>query len=413
MKRYIFQGDLVIWVIFLLLCVISLIEVYSAGSALTYKDGGFGFTFFKQAGFLIAAAFVAWFVHHIPCRWFKIIPIVGFIPVVIMLLWALVDGAEINDGARWLHIPFTNITFQPSELAKGVLITSVALVLTTSQREKGAEKNAIYIILLLTGIICGLIVSQNLSTALMIFGIVLLMMWVGRIPLKQFFTLCTIVVLAGGIGLGALKAMPDDPAAPIYQSKLTSRMLTWHNRISSNDMDTSVPASEFKITDSNYQKVHARIAVARGDLHGVMPGNSEQREFLPQAYSDFIFSIIAEEMGIGGVIFVVLLYLILLIRAGRIASRCERNFPAFLIIGLTTLLLAQASLNMLVAVGLFPVTGQTLPMISRGGTSTIITGAYFGMILSISRHARSNGRTALPNVARESNRDTELEFKKN
>lgn len=413
MKRYIFQGDLVIWVIFLLLCLISLIEVYSAGSQLTYKDGGFGFTFFKQAGFLIAAAFVAWFVHHIPCRWFKIIPIVGFIPVVVLLLWALVDGTNINGGARWLHIPFTSITFQPSEIAKGVLITSVALVLTTSQRENGAEKNAIYIILTLTGIICGLIVTQNLSTALMILGVVILMMWVGRIPLRQFGVLCGALAVGGLLAFVTLKTLPDDPASPIYQSKITGRMLTWHNRLATNDMDTSVPADSFVITDNNFQKVHARIAVARGDLHGVMPGNSEQREFLPQAYSDFIFAIIAEEMGLAGVIFVVLLYIILLIRAGRIASRCERNFPAFLIIGLTTLLLSQAMLNMMVAVGLFPVTGQTLPMISRGGTSTIITGAYFGMILSISRYARSNGRAALPNVAREDSKATEREFTKN
>ncbi len=413
MKRYIFQGDLVIWVIFLLLCLISLIEVYSAGSQLTYKDGGFGFTFFKQAGFLIAAAFVAWFVHHIPCRWFKIIPIVGFIPVVVLLLWALVDGTNINGGARWLHIPFTSITFQPSEIAKGVLITSVALVLTTSQRENGAEKNAIYIILTLTGIICGLIVTQNLSTALMILGVVILMMWVGRIPLRQFGVLCGALAVGGLLAFVTLKTLPDDPASPIYQSKITGRMLTWHNRLATDDMDTSVPADSFVITDNNFQKVHARIAVARGDLHGVMPGNSEQREFLPQAYSDFIFAIIAEEMGLAGVIFVVLLYIILLIRAGRIASRCERNFPAFLIIGLTTLLLSQAMLNMMVAVGLFPVTGQTLPMISRGGTSTIITGAYFGMILSISRYARSNGRAALPNVAREDSKATEREFTKN
>ena len=221
-------------------------------------------------------------------------------------------------------------------------------------------------------------------------------------------------VLVGGLlAFVTLKTLLDDPASPLSQSNITGRMLTWHNRLATDDMDTSVPADSFVITDNNFQKVHARIAVARGDLHGVMPGNSEQREFLPQAYSDFIFAIIAEEMGLAGVIFVVLLYIILLIRAGRIASRCERNFPAFLIIGLTTLLLSQAMLNMMVAVGLFPVTGQTLPMISRGGTSTIITGAYFGMILSISRYARSNGRAALPNVAREDSKATEREFTKN
>ena len=228
--------------------------------------------------------------------------------------------------------------------------------------------------------------------------------------------------LGGGIPAGAevlvlfaagfftLRSLPDDSHHPFYQSKLTSRFCTWHHRVADDDMDTSVPADSFIITDGNRQKVHARIAVANGSIKGVLPGNSVQRDFLAQPFSDFIYAIIAEELGIGGCAFVLLLYIILYIRAGRIASRCENNFPAFLILGLATLLVVQALLNMMVAVGLFPVTGQTLPMVSRGGTSTLITAMYFGMMLSVSRYARSNGKKSIPNVAREESAEIQKDF---
>jgi len=412
MKTHIFHGDLVVWAVFALLCIISLIEVYSAGSTLVYKDGNFWRTFISQATFLGVGTTIAWFVHCVPCRWFKIIPIIFYPVVVILLVWALVGGENINGGARWLRIPFVGMTFQPSELAKGVLITTVALILTTSQREKGADVNAFKMILIFSGIICGLIVTQNFSTAAMLFGVVCLMMIIGRVPWRQLGIMFAVLGAAAILGFSTLKALPDDPDSVVYKSSLTQRALTWKHRLNANDMDTSVSAKDFEVTDGNRQKVHARIAIARGAGKGVLPGNSVQRDFLSQAYSDFIFAIIGEELGIWGSAFVVFLYMVLLIRAGRIASRCERNFPAFLVMGLTMLMVSQAMLNMMVAVGLFPVTGQTLPMISRGGSSTVITCVYFGMILSISRYARSNGKAALENVAREESREIEKDFQK-
>lgn len=411
MKSVIFHGDKVIWTIFAIFCLISLVEVYSAGSILTYKDGRFWSTLVSQATFLAIGTGVVWLFHSIPCRWFKTIPLFLYLPIVLALVYTLFGGEEINGGARWIHIPFTPFTFQPSEAAKGILVTTVALILTTSQTEKGAKPEACKTILIFTGIICGLIVTQNFSTAAMIFGVVFLMMIIGRVPWRQLAKL----VAAGAAGVVVFMMYiawaPSDPHDEFYNHWYSQRTATWKSRLLTDDMDTNVPPEEFVITDHNLQKVHARIAVARGHGVGVMPGNSIERDFLPQAESDFIYAIISEELGIWGAGTVTFLYIILLIRAGRIASRCERNFPAFLVMGLALLLVTQAMLNMMVAVGLFPVTGQTLPMISRGGTSTLITCAYFGMILSISRYARSNGKGSLEEVVREEHRDDTISSK--
>lgn len=412
MKQNIFKGDLVIWVVFFLLCGISLVEVYSAASQLTYKEGNFFSTFLWHAGLLVGAGFVAVFVHHIPCRYLKFYPLLFYPVSVILLIWALVGGTEFNDGSRWVRIPLLGFTVQPSEIAKGALIGFVALVLSSSQRKDGADKNAFLTILVLTGIICGLIVTQNLSTALMIFLVIVIMMWIGRIPRRQFYPFVLALCISGVLGFVALRSLPDSPSHPIYQTFATKRLITWHNRVTIDDMDMSVPPDSFVITDDNRQKVHARIAFANSNVRGVWTGNSVQREFLAQAFSDFIYAIIAEELGIGGCILVVVLYITLFIRAGRIASRCQNNFPAYLILGLATMMMVQALTNMMVAVGLFPVTGQTLPMVSRGGTSTIITAVYFGMMLSVSRYARSNGKASLPNVAREESREIRDDFQK-
>lgn len=385
--RNIIQGDKVIWAIFATFCIISLVEVYSAGSILVYKDGHFWRTFISQASFLAVGAIVVWFVHRIPYRFFRLITLLGYPFAVVFLVWALFGGETINGGARWLRIPFTPFTFQPSEMAKGVLITTVALILTTNQEEKGANKNAFTMILIFSGIICGLIVTQNFSTAAMLFGVVCLMMVVGRVPWRQLGLLAAVLVGAAFMFYSSLLAMPDDPHHEFYQTRATMRFSTWKARLTSSDMETSVPADSFAITDHNRQEVHGLIAIARGEGTGVGPGNSIERDFLAQADSDFIYAIIAEETGLLGASVVLGLYIILLIRAGKIAAACKRNFPSFLVMGLAMLLVSQAMLNMLVAVGLFPVTGQTLPMISRGGTSTLITCVYFGMILSVSTFA--------------------------
>lgn len=390
--KNIIEGDKVIWAIFATFCIISLVEVYSAGSILVYKDGHFWRTFLSQATFLMIGTAVVWFVHRIPHRFFRLIPIIGYPFAIIFLFMALVGGENINGGARWLRIPLTPFTFQPSEMAKGVLVTTVALILTVNQEENGANKRAFSLILTLTAFVCGLIVTQNFSTAAMLFGVIFLMMIIGRVPWRQLGLLVASGILVLGVAVSCISLLPDDPRDDIYQHGWSQRIPTWKARLTEHDMDTSVPADSFVVTDHNRQAVHARIAIARAGGTGVMPGNSVERDFLAQADSDFIYAIISEELGLAGAGIVLALYIILLIRAGKIAAACKRNFPSFLVMGLALLLVSQAMLNMMVAVGLFPVTGQTLPMISRGGTSTLITCIYFGMILSVSRFAEKERR---------------------
>lgn len=392
--KKILQGDSIIWTVFFLLCLISVVEVYSAGSTLSFKSGNYLSPLIKQATFLTVGIVLCVIVHKIPCRIFKLVPILGWPLCVGLLILTFFIGGDVNNSSRW--IPLGAFSFQPSELAKGVVITAVALILGNSQREEGAHPKAFKQILYVTVPVCLLIFTENLSTAAILFAVVFAMMVVGRVPWKQLGKLVasgvTIVVLTVALAF----AVPKDGV--LYET-IFHRFDTWTERITdmfSSDSDdgsgiekgSKEEAAQF--IRENPQVGRAYVAVASSNVVGRMPGNSVERDNLYQAYSDYIYAIIIEELGIEGGILVVLLYIILLFRAGRLASRCERNFPAFLCMGLAILLVFQASINMMVAVGLFPVTGQTLPLISRGGTATIINCVYFGMILSVSRYARRN-----------------------
>lgn len=381
-SKRLFQGDLVIWAIYFWLCMISLIEVYSAGSSLSYKSGDFMAPLFKQAIFLGIGTAVVWVIHSIPCRFFKLGVVLYPISIFLLIL-TLIIGAKENDGARWLNF---GIKFQPSEIAKGALVLFVALILSFGQTEKGADKRAMKIILFATCLTCALIVTENLSTAALLFATVFVMMFIGRVPTKQLGKIVGVCLL-GVILLATIVTI--FPKEKLNESKLLHRASTWVDRVKDHTSDKETMSDTIFIRD-HAQEARAKIAIASSNMIGKMPGNSEQRDHLAQAYSDFIYAIIIEEMGVLGAVFVAFLYIILLFRAGRIASMCERNFPAYLTMGLAILLVIQAMVNMLVAVGLIPITGQPLPLISRGGTSTIINSVYFGMILSVSRYARKN-----------------------
>lgn len=381
-SKRLFQGDLVIWAIYFWLCMISLIEVYSAGSSLSYKSGDFMAPLFKQAIFLGIGTAVVWVIHSIPCRFFKLGVVLYPISIFLLIL-TLIIGAKENDGARWLNF---GIKFQPSEIAKGALVLFVALILSFGQTEKGADKRAMKIILFATCLTCALIVTENLSTAALLFATVFVMMFIGRVPTKQLGKIIGVCLL-GVILLATIVTI--FPKEKLNESKLLHRASTWVDRVKDHTSDKETMSDTIFLRD-HAQEARAKIAIASSNMIGKMPGNSEQRDHLAQAYSDFIYAIIIEEMGVLGAVFVAFLYIILLFRAGRIASMCERNFPAYLTMGLAILLVIQAMVNMLVAVGLIPITGQPLPLISRGGTSTIINSVYFGMILSVSRYARKN-----------------------
>ena len=377
----IFKGDKVIWIIFLFLCLISIVEVFSAASTLTYKSGDHWGPITQHSVIMMVGAFIVVLVHNIPCKFFRVLPFFLLPISCILLLIVMVMGNYVNGAARWMS--FAGIQFQPSEFAKMAVIIVTAFILSRFQEEDNAHPKAFKYIMWILGIVFALIAPENGSTAVLLFGVVFLMMVIGRIPWKQLGMLIGVSLLLLSIFVGIIMVTP---ASKYRDLPMMHRVETWQNRIKGHfENKEAVPAAKFDI-DKDAQIAHANIAIATSHVIGKMPGNSVQRDFLSQAFSDFIFAIIIEELGLLGGAFIVMLYLWLLIRAGKIAKRCEKTFPAFLIMGIAMLLVAQAMLNMMVAVGLFPVTGQPLPLISKGGTSTLINCAYIGMMLSVSRY---------------------------
>ena len=380
--KNIFKGDKVIWIIFLCLCLISIIEVFSAASTLTYKSGDHWGPITQHSIILMIGAIVVVLMHNIPYKWFQVFPVFLYPISVVLLafvtLMGVITGDRVNGAARWMS--FMGLQFQPSELAKMAVIIAVSFILSKKQDDEGANPKAFKYIMILTGLVCMLIAPENLSTAMLLFGVVVLMMFIGRVAFKKLAMLLGGLALAGCLGVIFLLAIPKDTDIPFLH-----RFDTWKSRITNFTEKEEVPAAKFDI-DKDAQIAHARIAIATSNVIGKAPGNSIQRDFLSQAFSDFIFAIIIEELGLVGGAFVVILYIWLLVRTGRIAQKCERTFPAFLVMGIALMLVSQAILNMMVAVGLFPVTGQPLPIISKGGTSTLINCAYIGMILSVSRY---------------------------
>ena len=383
------KGDPVIWIVFLVLCAISLVEVFSAGSTLAYKENNFWMHFIKQGGFLFAGFIVCILVHHIPCNIFKFVPMLLW-PFLLFFLFLARLSSGVNGASRWVSL---GVNFQPSELAKGVLICTVALVLSKFQDENGARKEAFKWICCLSLPYLFLIFTENFSTAGLLGVVVFIMMILGRVPVRQLFYVVAGLAVAAMLFVGMMFVLPKDSENAFYKESAMGSVLhrfpVWRERLTNDNMVLTASPDSFRVTDENRQEVHARIAVSNCNKgFGRAPGNSVERDYLSQAYSDFIFAIVVEELGLGGAFLVIMMYLILLFRAGMIADKCGKNFPAFLCMGLSIQIVLQAMINMMVAVGLFPVTGQTLPLISRGGTSTLVVCAYFGVILSISRYAQ-------------------------
>lgn len=403
----IFKGDKGIWMVFLLLCLVSVVEVYSAMSQLTYKSGNYLFPLLKHVGILMIGIFFMVVTLNIKCKYFKaatpLLLIVSFVGLIIVF----VLGQKTNGAMRW--IPLLGIQFQPSEIAKGTLILACAQILSAMQTEKGADRKAFRYVLSVCAFIIPLIFFENFSTAALLFVVVFIMMLIGRVPLIQLGKLMGVTVILGALmfflimTIGARDEQEQQTTTTYTEAKivekdaqekestvekLTHRFGTWRNRILRFTDNQSKRPQDIDLKDKDLQTGHANIAIASSNIWGKGPGGSEACDFLSQAYSDFIYAIIIEELGIEGAVIVALLYVILLFRAGRIASRCENNFPAFLAMGLAILIVTQALFNMLVAVGLAPVTGQPLPLISKGGTSTIMNCIYIGVILSISRSAK-------------------------
>jgi len=399
----IFKGDKVIWMVFLFLCIISVVEVFSASSGLTYKSGNFVSPIMKHAGTLLVGAVIAVVVMNVPCKYFKLVTPLLLIISYLTLIWVLVAGESINGANRVIAVG--GQTFQPSEIAKGTVILAQAQIMSAMQYENGADKHAFRYILYIAVPIAILIGLENLSTAALLMFVVFLMMIVGRIPARQILMLAGTVLLMGVLAFSAVMLIGDDSKAEKEEKnlamtetaetpkkrtgieKLFHRADTWKGRIHKFTRSSEIAPEDYDL-DKDAQVAHANIAIVSSNIIGRGPGNSTERDFLAQAYSDFIFAIIIEELGLAGAAFVVFLYVVLLFRAAIISNRCENNFPAFLAMGFALLLVTQAMFNMMVAVGLAPVTGQPLPLISKGGTSTMLNCAYIGAILSVSLSAK-------------------------
>lgn len=373
------KGDRIVWIVFMVLCCISMVEVFSAASTLSYKSGDYLAPITSHCITLFCGVVVVYVLHLIPYKFFRLIPFT-LLPLSALLLavvmgMGMVADERVNGASRWLF------GFQPSEMGKMSLVVTMAYLLSRFQTADGCSPLAFRPILLVTAVMLGLIAPENGSTALLLAAVVYMQMLIGRVLWKQLGKLTGGVVLLGALAASFIMLVPPS----VYEGVPgTHRFVTWRNRLTGFAGSEVVPAAKFDI-DGDAQVAHANIAIATSNVIGKGPGNSVQRDHLSHSYSDYIYAIVIEELGLLGGAFVLLLYIILLFRVGQIAKRCHEYFGIFLITGVGLLLVSQAMMHMMVNVGLFPVTGQPLPLISKGGTSIIINSVYIGMILSVSR----------------------------
>jgi len=374
------KGDKVIWIIAILLSVFSLLAVYSSTGSLAYRTQGGNTEYYliKQFFIVMLGIAIMYISYRVPYNYFSRIAQFLYYFSIPMLLFAIFFGPEINGARRTLFVPGTGLTFQPSDLAKLALIMYMARFLSKYQNEIQDFKKGFLPILIRIVVIVLLILPGSLSTAAIVFITAFIMLYMGRASFKHLSALVGIGTAAFGLLLLVATVAP----------KVLPRAETWRNRIIQFFNPDDVQSN---------QVLQSKIAIATGGVFGKMPGNSTQRNFLPHPYSDFVFAIIIEEYGIAGGIIIVLLYLILLFRSLKIARHCELKFGSFLVIGISFLLVFQAMINMGVAVNLLPVTGQTLPFVSMGGTSFWFTCFGIGMVLSVSRSVPEK-QTSMQNV---------------
>ena len=383
-RRQLLNGDRTIWAMVFILCAISLIEVFSASSRLTFGKSSFLAPIISHTMHLGIGLAGMWLVHLLHYKWYRLFPVL-LVPLSILLLGYLSVRSMASSGAeRWINLGFFQL--QPSELGKiGVIMTVAYWLSKLKPDDELSQANTFWKILALTGLVDALIVGENLSTAVLLAGVVFVMMILGGIAWRRMLALTGVVV---GTGIVAVVILLFVPAQTIRDSKIIpSRATTWQARLQDFSQTRNKPSAyEYAklVAPEKPQETHANIAIATSNILGKGPGNSDERDYLQEASCDFIYAIIIEELGIVGGVTVMLVYIVLLFRVGRIATKCKEKYPAYLAMGLGMLLGLQAFINMSVAVGLFPVTGQPLPLISKGGTSVLMTSGCIGMLLGIS-----------------------------
>ena len=391
-RRQLLNGDRTIWTMVFILCLISLVEVFSASSRLTFGKSSFLAPFISHTMHLCMGLVGMWLVHLLHYKWYRLFPVL-LVPLSILLLGYLSIRSMGSSGAeRWINLGFFQL--QPSELGKiGVIMTVAYWLSKLKPDDELSQANTFWKILALTGFVDALIVGENLSTAVLLAGVIFVMMILGGIAWRRMLALTGVVV---GAGIVAVVILLFVPAQTIRDSKIIpSRATTWQARLQDFSQTRNKPSAyEYAklVAPEKPQETHANIAIATSNILGKGPGNSKERDYLQEASCDFIYAIIIEELGVLGGGIVMLVYIVLLFRVGRIASKCKEKYPAYLAMGLGMLLGLQAFINMSVAVGLFPVTGQPLPLISKGGTSVLMTSGCIGMLLGISNTLEKEAR---------------------
>lgn len=382
------RGDKFIWGIVILLALISVLVVYSATGSLAYKmnKGNNEVYLFKQVAFMMIGLALIYFMHRVNYTIYSKVAWIFFLVAIPLLLYTLFFGTEINKGSRWIKLPIINMTFQTSDFAKLALFMYLSRTLSKKQEVIKDFKKGFLPVVIPVAIICALIMPANLSNALLTGATCLLLMFIGRVSTKHILLTIGIAAIPIALIIGVAVLLHDgkQKQQPVREtttenSKLFKRFDTWVKRV----QDFMYAKNE----EVPYQVQQAKIAIANGGiLVGLGPGNSRQRNFLPQAYNDFIYSIIIEEYGLLGAAFIILIYLVFLFRGIRVFRKCPYAFGAFLALALSFTLVIQAIANMAVNVNLVPVTGVTLPLVSMGGSSFLFTCAAIGIILSVARN---------------------------
>ena len=386
------KGDKLIWTAVVLLAVVSLLVVYSSTGLLAYKmyKGNTEIYLFKQFAFILVGIGIIYFAHQVNYTIYSRVATILFMVSIPLLLYTLFFGVKLNEGSRWIRLPIINLTFQTSDLAKLALFMYLSRTLSKKQEcIKDFRKGFVPVITPVI-LVCLLIAPANLSTALLTGATSLMLLFIGRVSAKHLLLTIAVAAIPVALLVGAAmirhKANGNTTEKPRTEgrSRIFIRVDTWISRV-----ETFVYGGKEDNDDNNYQTNQAKIAIAKGGILGLGPGNSQQRNFLPHPYSDFIFAIIIEEYGLTGGLFIVFIYLVFLLRSIRIFRRCPFAFGAFLALGLSFTLVIQALANMAVNVNLFPVTGVTLPLVSMGGSSFLFTCLAIGIILSVARNAES------------------------
>lgn len=404
------KGDRIIWMILIVLMLVSALAMFSASSGLAYDHkykSHFLAPITQHVFYLLLGLVAAYFAHLLAPKWIFFLGGVGYLISFPLLIYVLIKGQSENGAARWIHLPFFNL--QPSEVAKISVVLMLCSAMGYYQKKRGDVNLGFKTYIGIVALPAILILMENLSTFLLLCIVSFILLFIGGVSLKKLGKLVAglvaAMILFMGVAFFVSKCAPDESGLKVENtkkeskqsfivaglSKITHRSGTWVNRVKEFVGSDLTPEEKekkkFSIVDKQQQTGHAHIAVARGKWFGVGIGNSEERDFIPQSYADFIFAVIVEEVGVLGMA-IVLLYLALFYRSCVILNKSDGYSGAFAAVGLSCLIVIQAFMHIAVVLGFMPVTGQPLPIISRGGTSAIMTCAYFGVILALSRNLK-------------------------